>query len=214
MRKNLLDKEHPYHKEVAAAMRETFCVGVLETDSKKIVKGAFVLALIQLFFPWWLRLNLENMMIMALIWLYFNLKNMMILGLIWLLLFYAAVDIENLSVVVLGLSAIFIYYKEIQERFKVLGYSTLIIITRGWIIKWVATGYLQNQPFRQRIIEDDENSSLIASLVLVVEKKYRANYDQLLNLYLSSATEDGEDQLKRYIDQLSEENKEKTQYIT
>jgi hypothetical protein len=200
MKKNYFDKDHPYFKEVEELMRETFCIGVLETDEADLIKGMlFVMLLKTMLFP---------------LTILVNLSNLMLLGVLWLVLNYAAVDIKNLDVLVISLSAITLYYKDIKKFLNEQIYGLLIVVTGSWVLRWICKGYLEGKSFRQGIIENDDNSDLVVNITGFIDKKYESKFNHIQKLYMKCKTDDGRVNLKIYMEKLSEENKEKIPYLT
>jgi hypothetical protein len=194
MKTNYLSQNHPYLKEVEALMRETFCIGVLKTKNNTFVWAMFVSIFIQIStFPITVLYNFVK--------------------LLYLLLVVAAVvlidfNIEKIELIVFVIGFLIVFYKEIIDLLLYISKAFLVFCTRGVLLKWIAKGYLLNEPFRQTIIENEKNAEFIAGISAVINIAYRKKYDYILNLYLNSNTEDGEEKLINYMEILRCENAE------
>lgn len=180
-------------------MRETFCVGILETDGEKIVKGMFIYIFFQaILFP---------------VTVLLNVSNLLLLSVMWIILKYIPVGIENIDVLFMTLLFIALYINDIKKVLNQISYALLIILTGSLVLKWVARGYLQEKSFRQAIIENDELSDFVVAITGFMERKYTAKFDHVQRLYMNSKSDEGMKQLKDYMSSLEKENKERYPYI-
>jgi hypothetical protein len=107
-----------------------------------------------------------------------------------------------------------LFQDDIQTTLNDVLKAVAIQLSGGLILKWLAKGFLESKSFRQGIVEDGVNSNLTTALSGVMESKYRTKYDHLHRLYMRSKSEEGEEDLLKYMAKLREENKEKIPYLT
>jgi hypothetical protein len=194
MKTNYLDKNHPYLKDVESLMRETFCIGVLKTKNNTIAWAIFASIFMQI-----LLIPLTVLM---------NFVKLFYLLLIVFALIIIDFNIEKIELFVFLIGFLIVYYKEIIDFLLYVSKAFLVLCSRGALLKWIAKGYLLNEPFRQSVIENEKNAELIAGISAVINISYRTKYDYILNLYLNSNTQDGEEKLVYYMKKLRSENAE------
>lgn len=194
MKTNYLSQNHPYLKEVEALMRETFCIGVLKTKNNTFVWAMLVSIFIQIStFP---------------ITVLYNFVKLLYLILVVVAVILIDFNIEKIELIVFVIGFLIVFYKEIIDLLLYISKAFLVFCTRGVLLKWIAKGYLLNEPFRQTIIENEKNAEFIAGISAVINIAYRTKYDYISNLYLNSNTEDGEEKLINYMEKLRSENAE------
>lgn len=194
MKTNYLSQNHPYLKEVEALMRETFCIGVLKTKNNTFVWAMFASIFIQIsIFP---------------ITVLYNFVKLLYLLLVVVAVIFIDFNIEKIELIVFVIGFLIVFYKEIIDLLLYISKAFLVFCTRGVLLKWIARGYLLNEPFRQTIIEYEKNAEFIAGISAVINIAYRTKYDYIFNLYLNSNTEDGEEKLINYMEKLRSENAE------
>lgn len=200
MKKNYFDKSHPYFNQVEALMRETFCVGVLETDEIRFIWGMILFIGLQIImFPFMLLMSFSKVLYLTILIIAVN---------------FFGIDLKNFELMVGILGFMFIFHKEITEFLNNISSALLIICSLGLLAHWVAKGYLLNKPFRQSIIENEQNVNIITSMTGLFDRKYIRKYDQIQELYMNSNNEEGEIKLKEFMSELHDENLEKIPYLT
>jgi hypothetical protein len=200
MKKNYFDKSHPHFKQVEALMRETFCIGVLETEETHFIWGMFLFIIVQTaMLPFTLLMRFSKVLYLFLVVLAISLISL---------------DIDKIVLVVGVLGFMFIFYEEVTEYLNNITSALLVICSLGFLAHWIAKGYLLNKVFRQSIIENEQNVIIITAMTGIIERKYTNKYDCIQDLYMNSNSEEGEKKLKEFIDELSRENLEKIPYLT
>lgn len=194
MKTNYLSQNNPYLKEVEALMRETFCIGVLKTKNNTFVWAMFATIFIQIsLFP---------------ITVIFNFEKLLYLLLVVVAVIFIDFNIEKIELIVFVIGFLIVFYKEIIDLLLYIIKAFLVFCTRGVLLKWIAKGYLLNEPIRQSIIENEKNAEFIGGTVDVINIAYKNKYHYISELYGNSNTNDGEERLINYMEKLRCENAE------
>ena len=176
-------------------MRETFCIGVLETDGFYIARGMLLFIPLQLIMlPFLMLIDISRVMFML---LFFGVVK------------YADLGDGNIEFLLFFSVLLLLYQKDVLRTFRDVEYALLILVTGGKSLRWVARGYMEGKSFRIGIVENEDNANIITATTGLIKSEYRVKYDHLLKLYMNIHAPDGEEELKAYMEQLRKENNER-----
>ncbi len=98
-----------------------------------------------------------------------------------------------------------ILYKEIYKELLGIFLYLLIVITGGRFLRWVCSGYLSGNGFRQLSLTIDPMETIVGVMVNGISRKHRAQYDEIMELYLESNNPENEEKLNKILDEYSQQ---------
>ena len=137
--------------------------------------------------------------------------HLIILFFVWLILSSVLEQYIGLEKIFFTLSVTAIFYRDI---YKLIVESTLFLLisfSGGLFLCWLCKGYISSAPFRQECLIKIEVEPVIAALVPSLKKSYRAEYDEIMRLYLESNKLDNEKLLISSISNYWHDNKARTE---
>ena len=164
-----------------------FCRGVLAAEAKWLMLGAAISILPS---PvGWIVLIAKKLIHLAIVFA------------IWWLLReqIAALGVSEYTVLALAMVAIF--YKEIYTKLQNLFLNFLVFVTGGRFLRWMCTGYLSGTGFRQLQLTRQPMERLVGAMVAIIPRKYRSQYDEIIDLYLDSNQPANESRLNELLDE-------------
>lgn len=159
-------------KKLHPVLLDTFSMGVRNAKSRNLILGS---SLMLAFTP----VSLVTSIL-------FKFASYISLFIFWVI-FNSDINQAGISTpLFIGLSVLFVNYKDIVEEIaSIIGHS-INILTAGSALKIVCNSYLSGSLFGEIILSSDKMSVLITSFIAVIPKKYGNKYDQLFKLYTTS----------------------------
>lgn len=158
-----------------------FCRGVQRTSTKQLMLGAGLSILTSP--AGWFVPVLGRLIHISLV-----------VGLWWLL----REEIAALGVspkVVLIAALIVVLYKDLYCEITELLLYLLILITGGRFLRWMCKGYLFGGGFRQLAMTRPPMTNIVGVMVNVIDREFRRQYENVMELYLESNEPDSEARL-------------------
>ena len=176
---DLLRKTHP-------VLLDIFSRGVLETQSQRLVQAAFI-----------------AMVISPVVWIVALFKKGIHLTILLAVYWFLREEIASLGALgnmLVAVAFLAIIYKEIYRESVTLLLYIVVIITGGGFLRWLCKGYLAGNGFRQLWLTSQPMEVIIGTMVAAISRKYRDQYNKLMDLYLDSNQSNNEDELNRLLD--------------
>lgn len=183
---DIFDGDAPFAKEVESRLRRLFCEGVIKTEGLKLAKiAAFY--------------SITTMFTSPIIIIFGKWSRLLLVFVFWLVIKSQIQFIPNISSIFWITALFMIFHEDAIATMSDIAKASLIAITNGAVLKWCCQGYLDSQIHGHLTIGSKHNSGLITILVDGVNLLYKQRYSNLLDLYLASSSEEGQKNLKNYL---------------
>lgn len=187
---NIFDDQAPLKKRTEHRLREIFCEGVLESDGSRIAKTALLYAALTPL------ISIPIAIVSRFVHLLF------FLGL-WLAISDKISFIPNASELFWIVALFYIFYTQAVEIFAEILKGLIVGLTNGAFLKWCCRGYLEGKPQGNFAVGSDKNNEFTTALLDGVSPAHKANYNNLLDVFLESASPAGMARLKEYFEETS-----------
>lgn len=175
---NLFSHKHPTNEVVAARLLDIFALGVARTNRRELAIGGLMFSLLS---PVGLIMSVP-----------LRIAPLALVTLLWWLIRNPLQLIQGAEQIFVATGLFLVFYKDLEQMLSEFLKGMLIACTAGAFLKWVCEGYIQRKPFRQSVVESEQNVHAITVLVGILESSYQRKYNNLIRLYLASKTKEGE----------------------
>jgi hypothetical protein len=162
------DKHSPLIQRAMPELLNTFSLGVEKASTGNIMKGIAVM------------LVMAPIMFVVLT-VFRPLRLCVLVLLAWLLWGFA--DASNtLKWLFMGLAFAMLYFRDLREFLAQYGLTLIVFLSGGSFLRWICSGNLSGDPFRQMILASEGLVDMITTLLVVLPEEHRYRYDGIMDV--------------------------------
>jgi len=158
----------PLVQRAIPELLNTFSLGIEKTSTGDIMKGIAVMLIMA-----------PIMFVVLTVFRPFRLGALVLLA--WLL--WGSADLNNaLRWVSMGLGFAILYFRDLREFLTQYGLTLIVFFSGGSALRWICSGNLSGDPFRQMVLASEGFVDMITTLLVALPEEYRSRYDRIMDV--------------------------------